>query len=255
MTTRLAAVLLALVMLDMLDMLDMFCMPGMSVMSVMSTSPARADEPGQADLDAAIDAKLAADDLDDYGTVLDHCKAAVKKGLDEESRKFADDLYTGTLIDRAGMVVEAIFDSPRPDPQWPRMRTYALRDLNEAIDRDPNLGAAQLMLARLESLPGGNRQRAVAAAEKAIELGGEDRLQIAQAHVILGNLEEDDKAKRASNYDKAAELAPRDADVRRTRGLFHLLNDDFEKARADLEVAIERSPMMLRSSKPSACRF
>ena len=242
MTTRLAAVLLALVMLVMLDMLDMFCMPGMSVMSVMSTSPARADEPGQADLDAAIDAKLAADDLDDYGTVLDHCKAAVKKGLDEESREFADDLYTGTLIDRAGMVVEAIFDSPRPDPQWPRMRTYALRDLNEAIDRDPNLGAAQLMLARLESLPGGNRQRAVAAAEKAIELGGEDRLQIAQAHVILGNLEEDDKAKRASNYDKAAELAPRDADVRRTRGLFHLLNDDFEKARADLEVAIEEEP-------------
>ena len=52
MTTRLAAVLLALVTLV---MLDMYCMPGMSVMSVMSTSPARADEPGQADLDAAID--------------------------------------------------------------------------------------------------------------------------------------------------------------------------------------------------------
>jgi tetratricopeptide (TPR) repeat protein len=203
---------------------------------------ARADEPGQADLDAAIDAKLGADDLDDFGTVLDRCKSALKKGLDDESKKFADNLYTGTLIDRAGMVVEAIFDSPTPDPQWPRMRTYAMRDLNEAIERDPQLGAAQLMIARLEALPGGDRKRALEAAGKVVELGGDDRLQIAQAHVILGNLQDEDDKQRAESYDKAVELAPRDADIRRTRGLFHLLNDDFEKARDDLAVAIEEKP-------------
>jgi tetratricopeptide (TPR) repeat protein len=212
------------------------------VMLGLSAGPATAEEPGQADLDAAIDAKLSADDLDDFGTVLDLCKSAAAKGLDEEAKKFADDLYTSTLIDRAGMVVEAIFDSPKPDPQWPRMRSYALRDLGEAIERDPKLGAAQLMLARLEALPGGNRKRAAEAAEKAIELGGDDKLQVAQAHVIRGNLEDADKAKRSADYDKAVELAPRDKDIRRTRGLFHLLNDDFEKARADLDVAIEESP-------------
>ena len=206
------------------------------------SAAAPAEEPGQADLDAAIDTKLSANDLDDYGTVLELCKSAVKKGLDEEARKFADDLYTGTLVDRAGMIVEAIFDAPKPDPQWPRMRTFALRDLGEAIDRDPKLGAAQLMLARLEALPGGNRKRAVEAAEKAIELGGDDKLQIAQAHVIRGNLEDVDQAKRIADYDKAVELAPRDKDIRRTRGLFHLLENDFEQARADLEVAIEESP-------------
>jgi tetratricopeptide (TPR) repeat protein len=208
----------------------------------LCVGPARADEPGQADLDAAIDAKLGADNLDDFGTVLERCKAAIDKGLDDESKKFAEDLYTGTLIDRAGMVVEAIFDSPTPDPQWPRMRSYAMRDLNEAIERDPKLGAAQLMIARLESLPGGDRKRAVKAAEQVVELGGDDRLQIAQAHVILGNLEDADEAKRAAAYDKAVELAPRDADIRRTRGLFHLLDDDFEKAREDLEVAIAEKP-------------
>ena len=170
----------------------------------MSMAVAVADEPGQADLDAAIDAKLSANDLDDYGTVLELCKQAIEKGLDEESRKFADDLYTGTLIDRAGMVVEAIFDSDTPDPQWPRMRSYALRDLNEAIGRDEKLGAAQ-------------------------------------AYVIRGNLETD-KAKRTADYDKAVELSPRDKDVRRTRGLFNLLNDDFQQAQADLGVAIEEAP-------------
>lgn len=200
-----------------------------------------ADEPGQADLDAAIDAKLSANDLDDYGTVLELCKQAIEKGLDEESRKFADDLYTGTLIDRAGMVVEAIFDSDTPDPQWPRMRSYALRDLNEAIGRDEKLGAAQVMLARLESLPGGNRERARKAAEAAIGQGEDDMLQAAQAYVIRGNLETD-KAKRTADYDKAVELSPRDKDVRRTRGLFNLLNDDFQQAQADLGVAIEEAP-------------
>jgi len=209
---------------------------------IFASAAVRAEDPGQADLDAAIDAKLSANDLDDFGTVLDLCKAAVKKGLDDEAKKFAEDLYTGTLIDRAAMVVEAIFDTPQPDAQWPRMRAYAMRDLDEAIERDPDLGAAQLMLARLESLPGGNRKRALEAAEKAIDLGGDDKLQVAQAHVIRGNLEDADKAKRAADYDKAVELAPRDKDIRRTRGLFHLLGDDFEKARADLNVAIEEDP-------------
>ena len=44
------------------------------------------------------------------------------------------------------------------------MRTYAMRDLDEAIERDPKLGAAQLMIARLQALPGGDRKRAIAAA-------------------------------------------------------------------------------------------
>ena len=72
--------------------------------------PARADDPpGQADLDAAIEAKLGADDLDDYARVLELCKKALAKGLDDDSTKFAEELYTGTLVDRASMIVEAIF--------------------------------------------------------------------------------------------------------------------------------------------------
>ena len=76
--------------------------------------PARADEPrGQADLDAAIEAKLVANSLDDYATVIDLCRRAIDKGLAPESKDFADALYTGTLMDRAGMVVDAIDDLGR----------------------------------------------------------------------------------------------------------------------------------------------
>ena len=160
---------------------------------------AGAEEPrGQTDLDAAIEAKLAANSLDDYANVIDLCRRAIDKGLAAESKEFADALYTGTLMDRAGMVVDAIFNAAVPDPQWPRMRSFAMRDLNEAVRRDPALGEAHLMIARLEALPGGNRDRARKEAEKASELLGDDKLSACRAQLVLGGLADDDKERSAA---------------------------------------------------------
>ena len=212
---------------------------------LLVTSPGWAadpgDRPGQADLDAAIDAKLGVAQLDDYAKVLELCRQALRKGLDDDSKKFAEDLYTGTLIDRAAMLVEAIFAARTPDEQWPRMRAFAMRDLDEVVDRDPRIGQAHLLIARLEALPGGDRRRAAAAAAKALELVGEDRLQKAKAHLVLGTLAED-RDERIEQYDAAVELAPRDVEVRRTRGLALLVEDRFDKARDDLVVASEEDP-------------
>lgn len=217
--------------------------PAAAVAEPVASPAADGESPGQDDLDAAVDAKLSAQSIDDFANVLDLCKRAIKKGLAADQQQFAEDLYTDTLMYRAGRIVQAIYEVETPDPQWPRLRSFAMRDLHEVVDRDPNLGDAQLMIAQLESLPGGNRERARAAAEKAIELLPDDKLQSAQAHIVLGNTADaDDREERASHYDKAVELAPRDKDIRRTRGLFHLLTDEFEKARGDLEAAIETDP-------------
>ncbi len=202
---------------------------------------APAEPAGQQDLNDAIDAKLEVDDLDDFGRVLELCRRAIDKGLDEDSRSFAEDLYTGTLVDRAGMLVEAIFDSPQVNPQWRQIRAFAMRDLEEVVKRDPTMGGAHLMIARLQSLPEGNRERAANSAAKALSLLGDDRLKRAEATVVLAELEQD-PGERKALYDAAVELAPRDADVRRARGMFHLVNDDFDAARSDLEVAAEEQP-------------
>ena len=200
-----------------------------------------ADPPGQDDLNQAIDAKLAVDDLDDFARVLDLCKRAIDKGLDEESRKFAEDLYTGTLIDRAGMLTEALFRQGRPDEQWPRIRAFAMRDLEEVVKRDPRLGGAHLMIARLQALPDGNRDRAAEAAAKALALLGDDKLQRAQATQVLADLSPDPREK-AAFFDAAVALAPRDAEIRRARGMSRLMADDFAGAREDLVVAAEEDP-------------
>ncbi len=199
------------------------------------------DPPGLDDLNAAIDAKLAVDELDDFGRVLALCRRAVDRGLDDESRRFAEDLYTGTLIDRAGMLVEAIFRSSRLDPQWQRIRLFAMRDLDEVVKRDPKMGSAHLMIARLQSLPDGDRNRAAAAAAKALGLLGDDKLQRAQATLVLAELAEEPREKEAF-LDAAVELAPRDGEMRRARGFFRLAADDFDGAREDLEVAAAEEP-------------
>lgn len=199
--------------------------------------------PGQKDLDAAIDAKLSADDIDDYANVLDLCRRAIAKGLAEDQKRFAEDLYTDTLIYRAGRIVQAIHNVERPDRQWPRLRSFAMRDLNEVVERNPVLGEAHLMIAQLESMPGGDRERARSAAGKALELLADDKFQSAQAHAVLGNVaDDDDREGRLSHYDKAVELAPGDKDIRRVRGLFHLLAENFPEAQADLEAAAEADP-------------
>jgi tetratricopeptide (TPR) repeat protein len=198
-------------------------------------------QPGQAEFDAAIDAKLSANSLDDYETVLKHCRKAVELGLDEESRKFAEDLFTGTLLDRAVVVSDAVFAGKADGQQWRTLRDMALRDLNEIVTRDPKMGQAHLMIARLEALPEGNRGRAAKAAAQALEFLGEDRLKQARAHLVLGSIA-DDSQERDEHFDKAVELAPRDVEARRTRGVSRLLDNKFEEAREDLQVAVEQDP-------------
>jgi len=208
-----------------------------ATVDVGQVDPGQVDA-GQGDLDDAIDRKLSANDYDDLGKVIELCQKAKRKGLSDDQKKFADDLEADTLVTRAGLLVEEIFEGSQPGAQKMRMRSAALRDLNAAIAINSEIGSAQLMLARLEALPTGNRERARTAANKALELIGEDRLEQARAHVVRGGLAESDEEKRA-DFDKAVELAPRNVEVRRTRGLFRLLKEDYDGALEDIDVAID----------------
>ena len=198
---------------------------------------------GQPDLDAAIEQKLSAQSLDDFEKVIDLCRRAIRKGLPEGSKDFANNLIIGTLIDRSVMLVDAIFDAPRPTPDWPRMRSFAMRDLNELIKRDPKLGLAHLMIARLQALPGGNPDKAKKSADKAIKFLSPDQnpVELAEAHIVQGNLLENGP-ERAAHYDKAVALAPTDTRFRRTRGLFRLLRNEFGPAREDFIAALKQDP-------------
>ena len=118
---------------------------------------ARADDERQQLLDQATEKRLAAQTPQDLGDVIRLTDEAIKKGLDETNKQFANNLLSGTLLQRANLFAGAIFQQSRPDRRWPQMRAAALKDLDRALEIEPKIGEAHYLIARLHALPGGDR--------------------------------------------------------------------------------------------------
>ncbi|MCE9544769.1 MAG: tetratricopeptide repeat protein [Planctomycetia bacterium] len=211
------------------------------------TKPAKAAEPaanpfpGQADLDAAIAAKVSAESLQDLSKAIELCDRAISLGLDKENKKFAQTLLASSRIERAAKVGHAIFDTQTPDPRWPQFRRLALADLELALAFDADNAEGQLLMARLHALPGGDAKRALTAVEAAIRLSENKPLLKCEALVVRAEMSSD-KELRLADYNEAVKLQPDSATALRSRGFFFLLNDKPDAARADLEKAAEIEP-------------
>src|SRR5207253_3611920 len=132
---------------------------------VASLSPAiRAQNAGQADLDAAADLQITAETLGDLEKVVKLGESALEKGLDKGQQDFAKKLLAAALFQHANRSAEAIFERRRPDPRWKAIRDQSLRDLEKAKKYDPTLPDIFLLEAKFQVLPGGDRKAAVASA-------------------------------------------------------------------------------------------
>ncbi|MCE9556032.1 MAG: tetratricopeptide repeat protein [Planctomycetes bacterium] len=196
---------------------------------------------GQADLDAAVAAKIAADSVQDYSKVITLCEEAISKGLDPEGKKFAQQLLAATRTERAVKVCHAIFDPATPDPRWPQFRRLALTDLELALTYDPDNAEGQLLVARLNALPEGNAKRAVTAVEAAVRLSEKNPRMKAQALVLRGEMASDKELKLA-DFDEALKLQPDSTTALRSRGFLYLTTDRYPKAKDDLTKAAELDP-------------
>lgn len=212
---------------------------------VLWHSSARAENEGQADLDKATELQLSADSLNDLEKVADLAESAISKGLDEGNKEFATQLLTSTLYAHASRLSEVIFGrggNPMARPQiGPRealaIRDAAIADLERAFKYNNDLPDAHLLAARLYAI-GVDRDKALASANKAVELLKDDAEKQSKAYLLRGVLqkEADDQI---ADYSKAAELDPKNADAWRARGLSHLTKGENEKAAADFQKMVE----------------
>lgn len=206
---------------------------------------ARAQNEGQEHLDHAIEAKILAENFRDLEKVIGLCESALEAGLDEANTRFAKRLLASTLIQRGWAVSEAILGSPLEDLQtlqrMARLRQIALSDLEEALTHDAEQPQGYLLIGRLQSLPGGDRQRAAEALEEAIRLSAEDDRTLAKALAARAALH-DDVAKAEADLDRAVELAPGDVEILRGRAQFLAAQNRLVAALRDLERAIELEP-------------
>ena len=202
---------------------------------------ARADDPGQEDLDQAMDANPKARTVKDMGDVIRLCEAAKKKGLSKENAKFADSLLASTLYRRGMTVAEALFDAEQAKKDWAQMRNFALADLERTVKLDPRQPEAHLHIARLHLMPGCKPERARQALDQAVAQSGENLKFRSKALLMRSSLTEDLKKRRA-DLDEAVRIAPEDPSMVLSRGLLLADLGEYEAALADLNKASELNP-------------
>jgi tetratricopeptide (TPR) repeat protein len=220
--------------------------PGMGalLLLVLTVPTAHAQEqlnPGQQDLDNATLAKLSAESAADLEAVSELCEAALAKGLDESNQAYARDLLTSTLYEQAALLSRLIFDQQPVDPRWPRIRQICLGKLQRALEVDPDMGNANLLVARLHSLPGGDREVAKQSIDKSLANLADDAEQLSAAYQTRAALTEDhDQA--LQDLNKAIELFPRNLAAWRARGVHHLANGNYKESLKDLQELLTRDP-------------
>ena len=154
-----------------------------------------AQNEGQAKLDEATDLKLGANSPPQLQKVIDLCQDALEEGLDEDNTLLAKRLLSSTALQRAKMFVQQL---PRiaNNPQALRgFRRQTLRDLEIAVENDESLAEAHFLIAKIQTLPGGSLEKAMASADKALELYKDDPTELSQVYSLRAAMQEDNDDK------------------------------------------------------------
>lgn len=207
-------------------------------MVVVNVGSVRAANEGQTDLDSATEAKLEAETLADLEKVITLCESALKKGLDEDNTRFAKKLLSSVLFDHAQRLCDAIFKQTPPDRRWQFIRQVAMRDLERAITHAPDLVDAQLLIVKLQLLPGGDVKVAKKAIDAASKLLDDDKPQLAKVMVMRGQLTED-ADEQLADYNAALEADPRCAEALQARATIYMNRNESAKAVDDLLKLLE----------------
>ncbi len=206
---------------------------------------AAAENEGQADLDKATQQKVTAESLDDLNEVVDHADSALEKGLDEENKKFAEQLLVSSLLQRGQLFAAAVFNVPAQDPQRGlrsmQFRQFALSDLQRATSLDSKLVEAHLLIGKLQSLPLGDESAARRALSKVVDAEDATPDQKAEALALRCAVQKEEKDQLA-DLNRAIELQPDKPDYFRLRAQHLYESEKFDDALADADRALKMEP-------------
>lgn len=203
--------------------------------------PARGEDPGQEDLDKATAARVTAKTPQDLNNLIKLLESALEKGLNADNKQYAEGQLAATLLQRGTIFGTVVLEQRPPDPRWPQIREFALRDLRRAVELKKQDAETYFLIARLLALPGGDRDEARKALGVVTDSTDAPTRLRAQAHILRAALQTD-KTKRAVDFDKAVELMPGDADMLKTRAMFHLDANRADEALGDLDRALKLEP-------------
>jgi tetratricopeptide (TPR) repeat protein len=206
-----------------------------------NTALAAAESPGQADLDRAFEARLSAKSIAEVGRVIDLCRDAIKKGLDDDNKKFAEQLLASSLFQRGEILSHGVLDATRPDPRLPQLRLAALSDLEEALELDDQLWQAHVLVARLNLFAGADLKKARAILDKVVAAKTADAETRSEALTYRSTLRES-LDERLADLDEAVRLNADAAQAYRLRAAVKLSRGQPAEAVADFDAALRIEP-------------
>ncbi len=192
---------------------------------------------GSADLEAAVELKEAATSTRDLDKVVDLCKSALKKGLDESSKSLAEGLMKSTLQDQIQQLMERIEGG---DTRWRFLRREALNRLDTLLEVDPKLAQAHLQMARLCLQPDGDEEKGRAAIDKAIEFAGTDKKTLAEALLLRAAIAPDEDSKIA-DLNQAIIFDPTNLKARLAHGQYYIEHQKVDQAIDDFKTLMDTS--------------
>ena len=161
---------------------------------------------GQSDLDSAIDAKLDATDLQSLGKVIELSQSALNKGLDEGNARFARQLLGAAAFERAQKTTEQLTQSRLGARGMERLQNEIIKDLKLAIENDPKLAEAHLLMAKLYAI---NKKRGEAEKSLTIAIDLLDEYPIKQSEALLMRaIMLEDPEKQMEDLQRATTLFP-----------------------------------------------
>lgn len=215
-----------------------------ALLLISSTTPAWAENEGQADLDEATALKFNAGSMADLERVVELCESGIEKGLDGESKRLATSLLTATLFQHGSRFAQALFD-PNERTQRPAMlKRFALRDLYKVLEYDDSQPQVHMMVARLEAIPTSQNgvrpeayEKGKASADAAIELLEKEgnKPMLSKALILRAGYQRG--AEQAADISRAIEVDPENTDAWRLRGKSRLVEGEFLAAQGKLDEA------------------
>jgi predicted Zn-dependent protease len=205
-----------------------------------------AEVPGMKELDKAFDKKINSTSTRDLDEVARLCEQAIKKGLTGDAAEQAKMLAKTAYYEHADQLANRIFTmTSATDPRWQRMRREALRRLEKTVKLDPDMASAYVLMARLNSLPRGDTDEGMAAAQKAIKLIEDDDELMAQAlmakvALTLADVKKPDNVvdEIMEDIDRAIELDPNNEQARFLRSKLLARDGKIAESLADLDAAL-----------------
>lgn len=146
---------------------------------------------GQSKLDEATAAKLDADSPADLGKVIELCEEALAAGLDEGGQRLAKQILAASALQRAQLMVQRLPAVANNPNAVRNLRRQTMADLEKAVENNPGLAEAYVLMAKLEAIPGGDRVNAIKSLSKAIELLKDKPVDQSGAYVMRAVLKED----------------------------------------------------------------